>query len=104
MVTIKGKGASEGIAKGRIHLLRKHTGEASWNELPKDPADEMKSFHEACSVLMAELTLLGRKAKETAGDAEAEIFDIHRMMLEDDGFVQPAEEKMVQMILLTKHK
>lgn len=94
MVTIKGKGASEGIAKGRIRLLRKHTGEATWNELPKDPADEMKCFHEACSVLMEELALLGRKAKETAGEAEAEIFDIHRMMLEDDGFVQPAEEKI----------
>ena len=94
MEIIQGKGAAAGTAVGKIRRIRQEQETFPERETGGDPASALALFRNACEVLTTELTLLGRKAKETAGEAEAEIFDIHRMMLEDEGFTEPTENKI----------
>lgn len=93
MEIIQGKGVAEGIVSGRIHSVKPVHRPVPIKE-NTDPETELKNFREACAVLTAELIELSKKAKETVGEKEAEIFDIHRMMLEDEGFIDPAEARI----------
>ncbi|MBR4959859.1 MAG: phosphoenolpyruvate--protein phosphotransferase [Clostridia bacterium] len=94
MEIIRGTGVAEGVVCGKIRLIRRRIQTQPSQKYGGDPESEMSAFRRGCDVLTAELTVLGRKTKETAGEAEAEIFDIHRMMLEDEGFTEPTEHRI----------
>ncbi|MCR5526725.1 MAG: phosphoenolpyruvate--protein phosphotransferase [Lachnospiraceae bacterium] len=80
-----GKKIYEGIAVGRIAWLgkkeqvveRKHT---------EDTEAEKKRYEDARNEAIAQLRALYEKTKNEIGEADAEIFDVHAMMLEDDGY------------------
>lgn len=91
---LKGIGASEGIAEARLWKLQ----EADLSIERREncvPAEESARFDAAQAQAIAELTVLFDKAMEN--DAEsAQIFDIHRMMLEDPDFCEGAAAAIEQ--------
>ncbi|XME01540.1 phosphoenolpyruvate--protein phosphotransferase [Lachnospiraceae bacterium C1.1] len=80
-----GKKIYEGIAIGKIAYLgkkeqvveRKHT---------EDSEGEKRRYESAREEAISQLRALYEKTKTEIGEADAEIFDVHAMMLEDDGY------------------
>lgn len=87
MITLTGKGVYGGIAIGRISFFHRR-------DLPirrrsvSDTESELKRFEHAKEQAAAELRELYEKAKRDIGESEAQIFDIHRMMLEDRDYTE----------------
>lgn len=82
MITFSGKPVSQGIAfgkvwvydKGGVFVKRRHIENAE---------DEIKRYENARALATAELESLYYKATMEIGEAEAQIFAIHKMMAED---------------------
>ncbi|MDL2247935.1 phosphoenolpyruvate--protein phosphotransferase [Bacteroides sp. OttesenSCG-928-J23] len=82
-----GKAAAPGIARGIAYEFS--PGEIRVDPSPAaDPKAELERFERGRETAAKQLTELYNRALETAGQEEAAIFDIHRMMLEDQDFVQ----------------
>ncbi len=82
MIKLTGKGVSSGYALGKICFI----GSATTDIIKKtvtDPAEEVLRFENATALASAQLDGLYRQAAERIGQTEAEIFNIHKMMLED---------------------
>jgi len=87
METLYGKPAADGIARGALKVI-KHSqkGTKRENRGILSPEDEFKRFQSALCEADSELSELKRRASDTVGEAEAEIFEIHRMMMQDEDF------------------
>lgn len=94
MRSIQGKGVSAGMAQGTIHDIRTHTPEHTQPPEKGTPDVEQNRFRTACQSLHDELRALIAKARATVGEAEAEIFTTHRLMLEDEDFTHPIEQSI----------
>ncbi len=82
MVTISGKSVCAGIAFGRICLHEGSKTPVKRTHI-EDTSAEIERYHAARDKAISELELLFYKANKEIGEAEAQIFSIHRMMLED---------------------
>jgi phosphotransferase system enzyme I (PtsI) len=91
MTVLTGKGVGGGIAIGKLQFYR-HNGTEVNKDHIKDTTAEIRRFHEAKQREIKELDQLYEKALHEAGEAEARIFQIHQMMLEDDDFCQSVIE------------
>ncbi len=94
MRIIKGKGVVPEIAVGRFFMLdKKDAGAVSWDHshTATDVSAELSRFRAATDTAAAEFENLCRIAKDRAGEAEAEIFETHRLMLLDDDLSGEAE-------------
>jgi len=98
MEIIQGKAVSGGMAYGKIFLLGRQDYTAEHRQSAEDPQQEILRFREGCRALAAELDVLYSKTLEAIGESEAEIFSLHRMMLEEDTFTESVEEKICQGI------
>ncbi len=85
MKTIKGRGASHGMAVGPMLILR-HKENAPDGKKCVDAAVELRKFSEATETVSDEFEKLYKNALLRVGEREAAIFEIHKMMLEDDDF------------------
>lgn len=90
MRTIKGRGASSGMALGKIKILRKHDNDSGTGSF-SSTEEEMKKFHSAIKMVESEFEKLYKNALLRVGEKEAGIFEIHKMMLSDDDFRGEAE-------------
>ncbi len=88
----KGIGVSAGIGRGSA--LRYEPKAVTISDAPaEDPAAEKAHFHTAVEAARTENEALRLAALARAGADEAEIFEAHGMILEDeDSFVSPVEE------------
>lgn len=91
MIILKGKGVSDGIAIGKLYfyerkqlLIEKKTIE--------DTKAEYKRFADARAKAMGQLDALHDKAVREIGEEEAMIFEMHKMMLEDDDYCGSVKE------------
>ena len=82
MITFSGKPVSQGIAFGKVWVYDK-SGLAVKRRHIEDADDEIKRYEQARALATAELESLYYKATREIGEAEAQIFSIHKMMLED---------------------
>ncbi len=82
MINLRGTGASGGVAIGRIKILENTISDVSKHNI-KDVAEEIKRFNIAVEKTKESLSVLYEKTMEVATIDEAEIFQIHIMMLED---------------------
>ncbi len=82
MVTLSGKSVCAGIAFGRICLHEGRKTPVKRTHI-EDIDAEIERYLEARAKAIDELELLFYKANKEIGEAEAQIFSIHRMMLED---------------------
>ncbi len=85
MRSFSGKGVCGGIAIGKISVL-KHSEAKVTRVKISDTAAELERFEAARKKSIRELSALYEKALPEVGEAGAQIFDIHRMMLEDDDY------------------
>ena len=85
MQTLYGKPASEGIAKGRLKVI-KHSRKQISGGTALSAENEIVRYQFALQMADTELENLKKRALETVGEAEASIFEIHRMMMHDDDF------------------
>ncbi|MDY2798577.1 MAG: phosphoenolpyruvate--protein phosphotransferase [Anaerobiospirillum succiniciproducens] len=82
MYTGKGRCACAGITFGKVlHIKTPEVVESDRDCLSVE--QELELFEGALSKAATELDRLIEKAREEIGDEQAEIFEIHRMMLED---------------------
>ena len=88
-----GKGVCGMVAIGKISML--HRGEAKvTRERVDDTAKEIERFKSAKKCALCELDTLYEKALVEVGEAGAQIFEIHRMMINDDDY----NESVIGMI------
>lgn len=85
MNTYYGKSVFGGIAIGRISVYKK--GEQQVKRVKAaDPDAEMMRFQLAKTVAMKQLQGLYEKALKEVGEANAAIFEVHQMMLDDSDY------------------
>lgn len=86
MITIQGKGVYGAVAIGQISFFER--GEISVKrERAADTAKERERFEKARKFALGELSALYDKALKEIGETNAQIFDIHQMMLEDLDYI-----------------
>lgn len=85
MKIYQGKGACEGIAAGKMILLRKESREVK-RVFVTDTEGEKARFRQAREQAVQQLREIYDRTCREIGKAEAEIFEIHRLMLEDEDY------------------
>lgn len=85
MRILSGKGVYGGIAIGKLSLFQRSNQAVSRYEV-LDSEGEIERFRRAVERAREELTALYEKALLDIGESGAQIFEIHRMMLEDDDY------------------
>ncbi len=85
MLKFIGKGVCPAVAIGRVHIL-KHEEEKIRREKIENVEIEKARFERAKKRASAELEEIYEKALREVGEVSAEIFKIHKMMLEDEDF------------------
>lgn len=87
MRTFCGKGACGAIAIGKISVLRRREAKVV-REHVTDAVAERERFERATAEAVRELGELYEIALVEVGEAGAQIFEIHKMMLEDEDFAE----------------
>lgn len=90
MVEYKGKSVYGGIAIGKIHIMAKKE-QSIVRQKVEDTDQEIRRFEEAKEEAKNQLAQLYEKAKAEVGEANAAIFEIHQMMLDDGDYVDSIE-------------
>ena len=90
MQVAAGKSILGGIAIGPLRIYKKAEAQTS---RPSDltPAEEWERFQSACEKAGEQLADLYDKALNEVGEDNAAIFEIHRMMLEDEDYLDAAK-------------
>ncbi len=87
MITLTGKSVFGGVAIGKISFYkRKEQQIKRWHI--DDTEAEVKRFEAAKEAAVAKLQVLYEKAMADVGEANAAIFEIHQMMLEDLDYIE----------------
>ena len=90
MEQYQGKSVFGGVALGRIHIFSKGQQQVKRIKV-QDTEAEKKRYREAVQTAIAELQGLYDKALKEVGEANAAIFEMHQMMLEDEDFTESVE-------------
>ena len=85
MVKYQGKGVYGAIAIGKVSVFKRQVSDVSRVSI-EDPEKEMARVMKAKALAVEQLTEIHDKALKEVGEANAEIFDIHIMMLDDDDY------------------
>lgn len=85
MDKVTGQTASDGIAIGKIYVYGGSRVRVDDHKV-KDTDDELKRFYSARDKAVDELGKLGEIAKDKVGEKDAEIFEMHQMLLQDLDF------------------
>lgn len=90
MEILRGTQASAGVASGRIKFINESNYQTQKNTID-NVAAEITRFNEAVEKTKEDLGILYEKTLESATEEEAEIFQIHIMMLEDGSLTDCCE-------------
>ena len=90
MVTLIGKGVCSAVAIGTIHFYRRSRREIEKKNI-ENPSVELAKFKRSIKSAEKEIDELYDTAYEKVGENEAEIFKIHRMILEDKDYTEAVE-------------
>ena len=90
MIIYEGKAVFEGIAIGKLSVYKKNEKTVK-REKVEDPEAEIARYAEARVGAVEQLQALYEKAVKEVGEASAEIFEAHQMMVDDDDFVESVE-------------
>lgn len=91
MIPLQGKGASPGIAIGKLTFMeRTHY---SVEKLPVvDVSGEIERFNAAKETAVTQLRELSKTMTEKIGEENARLFEVHGMMLQDPDLIGPIEK------------
>ena len=94
----KGVGASDGVAEGiAVSLGRKRVFVPQRTEV-SDSEAELRRFEEARQTALTELEQLQKLARHQVGKQEAEIFQAHAAMLEDEALLDEVKQGILSGI------
>ncbi len=86
MKKFTGKSVYKGIAMGPLSVLKKTDDQVKRSKI-EDAEAEITRVSEAIKASQAQLQKLYDKALKEVGEANAAIFEVHQMMLEDDDYL-----------------
>lgn len=98
MTELRGKGVSGGIAVGKISFYKKDEICVKRTHV-EDTAAEMERFDRAKEAAVLQLSELYEKALKEVGETNAQIFEIHQMMTEDEDYLESIENFIVSQKL-----
>ena len=87
MLKLAGKSVYKGIAMGPVVVLKKTDTQVKRSRI-ENPDAELKRLEDAIAVSQEQLGKLYEKALKEVGEANAAIFEVHQMMLEDEDYVE----------------
>ena len=90
MITLKGKSVFGGVAIGKISFYKRNETVIK-REHVEDSDAEYQRFLDAKDEALGELSTLYEKAVNDVGEANAMIFEVHQMMLEDLDYQESIE-------------
>ena len=90
MQIYNGKSVFGGIAIGKISVYQKKEQQVKRVKID-DPEQEMARYEKAMAEGIKQLQGLYDKALREVGEANAAIFEVHQMMMEDDGYNESVE-------------
>lgn len=93
MTIFKGKGICGGVATGKIMVFRRGNPRVKRTRVRNTEA-EISRFEAAKQKALSQLDEIYEKALREIGETNAQIFEIHRMMVEDEDY----NEAIVEMI------
>ena len=93
MITIRGKGASAGVAAGPLRFYQRAKSEVSRYTVTDRDA-EWARFERAQAIAVEQLGALREKARAEAGEAAVALLKVQRMLAEDLDLVEAVEEKI----------
>ena len=85
MTVFKGKGVYAAVAIGKVSVFKRQAA-AVRREKNQDTAKELERVEKAKALAIEQLSAIHEKALKEVGETNAEIFEIHIMMLEDDDY------------------
>lgn len=96
-VILKGVGVSPGVAIGPLHLVSSDDSpSAERTLLPEEIAAEVLRFEAAIIETRRQIQSIQRNVRRAIGEYDANIFDVHKMVLDDGAFVEEAIRKIQQ--------
>ena len=98
MEVYQGKSVFGGIAIGRISVHKKDEQQVKRVKI-ENPDLEIARYRQARQTAMEQLQNLYQKALKEVGEANAAIFEIHQMMLEDEDYLE-SMENMIRIELV----
>ncbi len=90
MIVLEGKAVFEGIAIGKLSVYKK-TEQSVKREKVSDVEAEIKRYEDARAAAVEQLQALHDKAVKEVGEASAEIFEAHQLMVEDGDYIDSVE-------------
>ena len=90
MEQYKGKSVFGGVAIGRLYFYNRANQQVKREHVEETEAEVVR-FHQAKETAISQLAALYEKSMTTVGAANAAIFEIHQMMLQDDDYVESIE-------------
>ncbi|MCR5202511.1 MAG: phosphoenolpyruvate--protein phosphotransferase [Lachnospiraceae bacterium] len=90
MVIYQGKAVFEGVAIGKLSVYKKAEHVVK-REKVTDVEAEVNRYAEAREVAIKQLQALYDKAVKEVGEASAEIFEAHQMMVDDEDYIDSVE-------------
>ena len=85
MTIFEGKGICDAVAMGKISVIRKQKKEIERKNIT-DTESEIKRLENAENEVLSELETIREKAVGKVGEEGAAIFEIHKMMIEDEDY------------------
>ena len=98
MITLTGKKVSEGIAMGKLSFYKRDSKEIR-RIYVKDVEKEVQRFQKARQKALQELKELYETASKEVGEANAAIFEMQEMVLEDQDLVDKVTGIIVEQKL-----
>ena len=96
MISIQGKGVSNGVAYGPLYFYQRAESTISRYTV-EDEMAEWDRFKKAQEKAIEQLGELAEKAREEAGDEAAFLFETHQMMAEDLDYEEAIEAAIKEM-------
>lgn len=87
MITLLGKGVFGGVAIGKISFYKRTGGQIQRHKV-EDTAAEIARFEDAKAKAVEQLQELYEKAVQSVGEDNAQIFQVHQMMLDDLDYLE----------------
>ena len=84
---LRGVGIGNGRVAGQLHFFRRHEPKRSTSRPKGTPETEWHRIKEALRQTDAQIALLHERALTSMGQEEAQIFEIHQMLLSDEDFL-----------------
>ncbi len=98
MITVNGKSVCAGVAFGKIFVFSREESTIKRRHIESSD-DEIARFEKAREQAISELGMLYNKALAEVGEANAMIFQIHQMMLEDLDYIESIKNIITDQLI-----